>query len=73
MLTSDVTPIQIMPGEKATGWLNVSVFQPATIDVVGSDYATVAAEQTSLERLSGVVADQIVARLGLFATRQPAR
>ena len=45
----------------------------AGIDVVGSEYATVAAEQTAVERLSQVLADQIVARLGLFASRQPAR
>ena len=41
----------------------------AGIDVVSSEYATVAAEQTAAERLSEVVADQIVARLGLFASR----
>jgi len=41
----------------------------AGIDVVSSEYATVAAEQTAVERLSEVVADQIVARLGLFAAR----
>jgi LPS-assembly lipoprotein len=41
----------------------------AGIDVVSSEYATVAAEQTAAERLSEVVADQIVARLALFATR----
>ena len=41
----------------------------AGIDVVGSEYATVAAEQTAAERLSEVVADQIVARLALFAAR----
>jgi LPS-assembly lipoprotein len=39
------------------------------IDIVGSPYATVAAEQTALEELSDVVADQIVARLGLYASR----
>lgn len=39
------------------------------IDVVSSEYATVAAEQSALERLSVTLADQIVARLGLFATR----
>lgn len=37
------------------------------IDVVGSDYATIAAEQTALENLTGVVADQIVSRLARFA------
>ena len=39
------------------------------IDVVSSEYATVAAEQTAVERLSEVVADQIVSRLGVFASR----
>jgi LPS-assembly lipoprotein len=36
--------------------------------VVSSQYATVAAEQSALERLSGVVADQIVGRLALFVS-----
>ncbi len=43
----------------------------AGIDVVSSPYATVAAEQTALERLSRTVADQIVARLALYATSRP--
>ena len=38
----------------------------AGIDVVSSEYATVAAEQTAQERLATVVADQMVSRLGLF-------
>lgn len=41
----------------------------AGIDVVDSEYATIAAERTALERLSGIVADQIVARLALYARR----
>ena len=41
----------------------------ASIDIVSSEYATLAAEQTSLENLSDVVADQIVARLALYADR----
>jgi LPS-assembly lipoprotein len=41
----------------------------ASIDVVSSEYATVAAEQSSLENLSGIVADQIVARLAIYAAR----
>lgn len=41
----------------------------ASIDVVSSQYATVAAEQTALENLSGIVADQIVARLAVYAAR----
>jgi LPS-assembly lipoprotein len=43
----------------------------AGIDVVSSEYATVAAEQTAAERLSEAVADQIVTRLGQFAVRTP--
>ena len=39
------------------------------IDVVSSEYATVAAEQTAAERLADDVADEIVARLALYATR----
>jgi LPS-assembly lipoprotein len=41
----------------------------ASIDVVSSEYATVAAEQTALENLSGILADQIVARLAIYAAR----
>lgn len=41
----------------------------AGIDIVSSEYATVAAEQTAAENLADVVADQIVARLGAYALR----
>jgi LPS-assembly lipoprotein len=49
--------------------LDATAGSDAGIDVVSSEYATVAAEQTAAERLSEVVADQIVSRLGLFASR----
>lgn len=49
--------------------LDATAGSDAGIDVVSSEYATVAAEQTAADRLSDVVADQIVARLGLFASR----
>lgn len=45
----------------------------AGIDVVRSEYATIAAENTALERLSTTVADQIVARVALYARRTPAK
>jgi LPS-assembly lipoprotein len=45
----------------------------AGIDIVSSEYATVAAEQTALENLSEIVADQIVARLALYASRIAAK
>lgn len=55
--------------------LDATAFSDAGIDVVGSEYATIAAESSALERLSSAVADQIVARLAVFANRgggQPA-
>ena len=52
--------------------LDATAGSDAGIDVVSSEYATVAAEQTAVERLSEVVADQIVARLSLYAARTPA-
>ena len=51
--------------------LDATAGSDAGIDVVSSPYATVAAEQTALERLSKVVADQIVARLALYASSGP--
>ncbi len=51
--------------------LDATAGSDAGIDVVGSEYATIAAEQTALERLSGIVADQIVARVALYAQRTP--
>lgn len=49
--------------------LDATAGSDAGIDVVSSEYATVAAEQTAAERLADAVADQIVARLALYATR----
>jgi LPS-assembly lipoprotein len=47
--------------------LDATAGSDAGIDVVGSEYATIAAEKSALERLSGIVADQIVARLARYA------
>lgn len=52
--------------------LDATAGSDAGIDVVQSEYATIAAENTALERLAGIVADQIVARLALYARRTPA-
>ena len=43
----------------------------AGVDVVGSEYATIAAERSALERLTEIVADQIVARVAQYARSQP--
>ena len=54
--------------------LDATAGSDAGIDIVSSEYATVAAEQTALEELSDTVADQIVARLSLYAARsQPGK
>ena len=50
--------------------LDATAGSDAGIDVVQSEYAVIAAEDTALERLSGVVADEIVARVALYARRQ---
>jgi LPS-assembly lipoprotein len=45
----------------------------AGIDVVRSEYATIAAEDTALERLAVTVADQITGRVALYARRNEGR
>ena len=52
--------------------LDASAGSDTGIDVVSSDYATVAAEQTALENLVNDVADQIVARVAVYARRSQA-
>jgi LPS-assembly lipoprotein len=49
--------------------LDATAGSDAGIDVVSSEYATVAAEQTAVERLAKDVADQIVARIGVYFAR----
>lgn len=53
--------------------LDATAGSDAGIDVVSSEYATVAAEQTALDRLADAVAEQIVARLGAYAMRTSAK
>ena len=52
--------------------LDAAAGSDAGIDVVSSDYATIAAENTALENLSEIVADQIVSRVALYAEHAPA-
>jgi LPS-assembly lipoprotein len=49
--------------------LDATAGSDAGIDIVSSEYATVAAEQTALQNLSDIVADQIISRLALYANR----
>lgn len=60
---------RLVEAERGTVVLDATAGSDAGIDVVSSEYATVAAEQTALERLSVEVADQIVARSALYASR----
>jgi LPS-assembly lipoprotein len=53
--------------------LDATAGADAGIDVVKSEYAVIAAEQTALEHLAGEVADQIVTRVALYAQRHPPR
>lgn len=60
--------------DTATGTvqLDATAGSDAGIDVVTSEYAVIAAEQSALERLSGEVADQIVTRLALYMQHRSA-
>jgi len=61
---------RLVDAGRGTVLLDATAGSDAGIDVVSSEYATVAAENTALERLSQIIADQIVARVALYAERQ---
>jgi LPS-assembly lipoprotein len=61
---------RLVANDRGTVVLDATAGSDVGIDVVASEYATVAAEQTALERLSKEVADQIVARVALYASRR---
>ena len=58
---------KLIDSTNQTVLLDATAGSDAGIDVVTSEYAVIAAEQTALERLSGEVADQIVTRVALYA------
>ena len=60
---------QLVNLSNGTTVLDATAGSDAGIDVVSSEYATVAAEQSAAEHLADGVADQIVARLGIYAAR----
>ena len=54
--------------------LDATAGSDAGIDVVSSEYATVAAEQTGQERLATMIADQMVSRIAVYVrNRAPAQ
>jgi LPS-assembly lipoprotein len=60
---------QLVDAALGTVLVDATAGSDAGVDVVSSEYATVAAEQTALERLSQEIAEQIVTRLALYASR----
>ncbi|WP_442864400.1 LPS assembly lipoprotein LptE [Aurantiacibacter sp. MUD11] len=54
---------QLVDVATATILIDATAGSDAGIDVVGSEFATIAAEQTALENLAQEVADQIVVRV----------
>lgn len=60
---------RLVDAARGTVLLDATAGSDSGVDVVSSEYATVAAEQTALERLSVEVADQIVSRIALYASR----
>lgn len=60
---------RLVDAGRGTVVLDATAGSDAGVDVVGSEYATVAAEQTALEHLATEVADQIVARVALYTAR----
>jgi LPS-assembly lipoprotein len=62
---------QLRDAANGTVLVDATAGSDAGIDVVRSEYATIAAENTAIERLAGEVADQIVGRIALYAKRTP--
>lgn len=58
---------QLVDSTSGQTLLDATAGSDAGIDVVSSEYATIAAENTALENLAQKVADQIVVRLSLYA------
>ena len=56
---------QLVDTQSGTILLDATAGSDAGVDVVNSEYAVIAAEQTALENLARVVADQIVTKISL--------
>ena len=56
---------QLVDSQDGKILLDATAGSDAGVEVVSSEYATIAAEQTALENLARVVADQIVAKVSL--------
>ncbi|APG61498.1 hypothetical protein LPB140_12090 [Sphingorhabdus lutea] len=58
---------QLIDNQSGVILLDKTAFSDAGIDIVGSEYATVAAENSALENLSQKIADQIIAQLANYS------
>ena len=63
---------QLVDTSNNTTLIDATAGSDAGIDIVNSEYATIAAEQTALERLAGEVADQIVTHIAIQARKDEA-
>lgn len=61
---------QLVDLSSGTVVVDATAGSDAGIDVIRSEYATIAAENSALERLAAILADKMVSRLALYA-RQP--
>ena len=64
---------QLVDNSSGARLIDATAGSDAGIDVVSSEYAVIAAEDTALENITARVADQIVAKIALFARRQGGR
>jgi LPS-assembly lipoprotein len=58
---------QLVDTVAGTTLVDATVASDSGIDVVGSEFATIAAERTALERLAEDIADQIIAQVAQYA------
>jgi LPS-assembly lipoprotein len=63
---------RLIETDSGTTVIDATAGSDSGIDVVSSEYAVVAAEETALERLTEIVSDQIVARIALYLKRSDA-
>ncbi|MBN8816121.1 MAG: hypothetical protein J0J06_11820 [Sphingomonas sp.] len=64
---------QLVDAATGTTVLDATAGSDAGVDVVNSEYATIAAENTALENLTEIVADQIVTRIAVYTRRAAAK
>ncbi len=64
---------QLVENDSGKTLLDATTGSDAGIDVVSSEYATIAGENTALENLTQKVAEQIVTQLSIYARAEPGK